>query len=80
MQLKIVLMRQLQKIGMDNVGLTYYCTNIRSVLSYASPVFSQFLSNTSKLKLDHVQDSATKIIETETVEFLELPTLCDFIS
>ena len=79
-------MRQLRKVGMDKNGLkTYYCTNIRSVLAYASPVFYNFLSDTSKSKIEHVQDSATKIIEPaleyqDRLTFLELPPLCDFIS
>ena len=83
---KLFLMRQLRKVGMDKNGLkTYYCTNIRSVLAYASPVFYNFLSDTTKSKLEHVQDSATKIIEPDLeypdrLKFLELPSLCDFIS
>ena len=71
---------------MDKNGLnTDYCTSIRSVLAYASPVSYNFLSDTSKSELEHVQDSTTKIIEPaleyqERLKFLELPPLCDFIS
>ena len=59
-------MRQLRKVKMDKNGLKpYYCTTICYILAYASPVFCNFLSDTSKSKLEHLQDSATKIIESD---------------
>ena len=82
---KLFLMRQLRKVGMNQDGLkAFYCTNIRSILAYASPVFYNFLSNTCKCRLECVQASATKIIEPdleyiERLKVLDLPTLSDFI-
>ena len=73
-------MRQLRKVGMDKNGLkTYYCTNIRLVLACAYPVFYNVLWDASKSKLEHVQELATKTIESDLeysdrLEFLELPS------
>ena len=39
--------------------------DVRPVLSYASPEFYNFFSDTSKYKLEQVQDSAAKIIEPD---------------
>ena len=81
MQLKIVFNAAAEKGGVDKNGLqTYYCTNIRSVSADASPVLYNFLSDTSKSKLEHVQDPATRIIEPgleyqDRLKFLELPPL-----
>ena len=52
---KLFLMRQLRKVGMNQIGLkAFYCTNIRSILTYASPVFYNFLSMTCKWRLERV--------------------------
>ena len=49
----LFLMRQLQKLGMSSTGLCdFYCSNIRSVLCYGAPGFYQFLSDTTKSKLE----------------------------
>ena len=48
---------------MSSTGLSkVYCALIRSVLCYGAPVFYQFLSDTTKSKLEHVQDISTRII------------------
>ena len=83
---KLLLMRQLRKVVMNQIGLkTFYCTNIRSILTYASSVFYNFLSKTCKWRLEHVQASATKIIDPdleyhERLKVFDLPTLSDFIN
>lgn len=60
---KLFLMRQLRKLGMNNDGLKrFYCANIRSVITYASPVFYQFLSVHAKSRLEKIQRTATKMI------------------
>ena len=72
-------MRQLKRLGMNDQGLKlFYCANIRSVLSYASPVFYTQLSDTNKAKLEKVQDTATKIIlpDLDCTERLSLLNLC----
>ena len=43
---RIFLLRQLKILGMNATGLkTFYCSNIRSVLSYAAPEFYTMLSD-----------------------------------
>ena len=71
---------------MSSTGLycNFYCANIRSVLSYGAPVFCQFLSDTTKSKLGHVQDTATRIIFPyapygNRLDMLDLIPLNDFI-
>ena len=49
---------------------------IRPVLAYASLAFYNFFLDTSKSKLEQVQDSATKIIEPD----LEYPARLKFLS
>ena len=42
---RIFLLRQLKSLGMDSTGLKiFYCSNRRSVLSYAAPAFYTMLS------------------------------------
>ena len=83
---KLFLMRQRRKLEMNQNGLkTFYCTNIRSILAYTSPVFYNFLSKTCKCRLERVQASDTKIIEPdleyiEMLKFLDLLTPSDFIN
>ena len=82
---KLFLMRQLKKLGMSSTGLwNFYCANIRSVLCYGAPAFYQFLSDTTKLKLEHVQDAATRIIfphaqYCDRLDMLDMISLDDFI-
>ena len=79
-------MRQLKRLGMNRSGLTkFYCANIRSVLSYAAPVFYNLLSDTVKSKLENVQAAATRIILPDMsydkrLDFLHLPTLDVFMT
>ena len=70
---------------MSQNGLkTFYCTDIRSISAYASPVFYNFLSKTCKCRLERVQASATMIVKPDLeyhgrLKVLDLPTLSDFI-
>ena len=79
-------MKQLKKSGMSSTGLcNFYCANIRSVLSYGAPVFLyHFLSDTTKSKVEHVQDTATRIIfphrpYCDRLDMLDLISLDDLI-
>ena len=82
---KLFLMRQLKRLGMRPEGLrTFYCANIRSIIAYGAPVFYQFLSATTKDRLEKVQKSATKIIYPDLpfddrLTLLDLHSLNDFI-
>ena len=70
---------------MNSTGLcNFYCSNIRSALCYGASAYFQFLSDTTKLKLEQVQMSATKIIFPDVpyptrLAMLELCPLSDFI-
>ena len=60
---RLFLMRQLKSLGLNNAGLvTFYITNVRSVLTYASPAWFLLLSDFSKNELEKVQRSATRIV------------------
>ena len=82
---KLFLMRQLKRLGMNKHGLkVFYCAHIRSVLSYASPVFYTQLSDSVKAKLERVQKTATEIIcphfdYVTRLSILDLCTLDSFI-
>jgi hypothetical protein len=82
---KLFLMRQLRSLGMNRAGLlTLYCTNIRSILTYASPACFFMLSGRDRVRLEAVQYAATKIMHPdlcreERLSILCLPTLSDFI-
>ena len=74
------------RFGLNNAGLvTFYLTNVRSVLTYASPAWFLLLSDFSKNELEKVQRSATRIVlphcsYEERLKILELPSLYDFIA
>ena len=82
---RLFLMRQLKSLGLNNAGLvTFYMTNVRSVLTYASPAWFSLLSDFSKNELEKVQRSATRIVlphcsYEEHLKILELSYLYDFI-
>ena len=82
---RIYLLRQLRILGMDTKGLrTFYCANIRSVLTYAAPAWYFLLSKQDQDRLEKVQRYATRIIlpdcdYAQRLEVLALPTLCVFI-
>ena len=82
---RLYLLRQLKVLGMNFYGLKqFFVTNVRSILSYASPAWFSLLSQTDRDRLERVQRSATRTIlshlEYEArLAFLELPNLCDFI-
>ena len=83
---RLILMRQLKSLDLNNAGLvTFYITNIRSDLTYASPAWYLILSEFSKNGLEKVQRSATRIVlphcsYKESLEILKLPSLYDFIA
>ena len=70
---------------MNSVGLnTFYCSNIRSLLSYAAPAWFTLLGDTNLEKLKKVQCSATRIIlpDYEYYECLKMsciPSLAKFL-
>ena len=60
---RMFLLRQLKILGMNSDGLnTFYCSNIRSLLSYVAPAWFTLLGDTNLEKLEKVQRSATRII------------------
>jgi hypothetical protein len=83
---RLFLMRQLKCSGLNSHGLCiFYCSNIRSILTYASPAWYNLLSEYSKSDLERIQRSATRIIYPDfsydaRLQLLDLPTLGNFIS
>ena len=56
---RIYLLRQLKILGMNAEGLkTFYCSNIRSLLSYAAPAWFTLLGDTDSNRLEKVQRTA----------------------
>ena len=48
-------------LGMNSDGLyTFYCSNIRSLLSYAAPAWFTLIGHTHLENLEKVQRSATE--------------------
>ena len=82
---RIFLLRQLKILGMDVKGLkTFYCSNIRSLLSYAAPAWFSMLSDTDMGKLEKVQHAATRVMlphldYEERLQVLDIPTLQKFL-
>ena len=71
---------------MDNEGLkTFYVSNVKSVLSYASPVWFHFLTDADKLLLEKLQRYATRIIlpnielYDDRLTILGMPHVDDFL-
>jgi hypothetical protein len=70
---------------MNKQGLVnFYCTNIRTVLTYASPAWYFLLSQTDQTRLEQVQRTATRFIlpgpdYTTRLKELDLPPLSQFI-
>ena len=60
---RLYLMRLLKRMGMDRDGLrTFYIANIKSIISYACPVWYNLLSGTDKTRRERIQRSATRIV------------------
>jgi exonuclease III len=82
---RLYLLRQLKILGMNKRGLVnFYCTNIRTVLTYASPAWFFLLSQTDQTRLEQVQRTATRFIlpgpdYTTRLKELDLPPLSQFI-
>ena len=82
---RIFLLRQLKILGMNATGLkTFYCSNIRSVLSYAAPAFYTMLSDHDKSRIERIQRTCTRVIfpdleYEQRIEKLDIPLLCDFL-
>ena len=78
---KLYGMRVLKRLGRNSEGLkTYYIANIRSVLTYASPVWASLISDNNMTKLIQIEKSAMKIIDAdfsyqETLCKIQLPPL-----
>ena len=61
-------MRQLKSLDLNNAGLvTFHITNVRSVLTYASPVWFSLLSDFSKNELEKVQGLSYPIAVSKDV-------------
>ena len=63
---------------------TFYCSNIRSVLSYAAPAFYTMLSDHDKSRIERIQRTCTRVIfpdleYEQRIEKLDIPLLCDFL-
>ena len=57
---RMYLLRQLKILGMNAEGLkTFYCSNIRSLLSYAAPAWFTLLGDTDSNRLEKAQRTAT---------------------
>lgn len=82
---RLFLLRQFKILSMDHTGLkTFYCINIRSVLSYSSPAWYFLLSKSDQDRLENIQRTATHFIVpdedyTTRLNVLELSALYDFI-
>ena len=67
-------MRVLSRLGMNSEGLEiYYISNIRSVLTYTSPAWSNLISDNNMTKLIQIEKSSKKII---TADLSYQETLC----
>ena len=82
---RLYLLRQLKILGMNSDGLKrYFCANIRSLISYASPAWFFMLSNHDRDRLEKIQRSATRTIlpdfsYEDRLKILCLPTVYNFI-
>ena len=83
---RLHLLKQLKCMNMDTNGLkTFYIANVRSILSYASPVWFHFLANADKLLLEKIQRYATRIILPhitlyhERLSLLSMPLIEEFL-
>ena len=55
-------MRVLKCLGMNSTGLkTYYVSNIRSVLTYASQAWASIISDQNMIKLTQIEKTAMKM-------------------
>ena len=63
---KIYGMRVLKRLGMNSKGLkTYYVSNIRSVLTYASQAWASIISDQNMIKLTQIEKTAMKMINSD---------------
>ena len=70
-------MRQLKSLDLNNAGLvTFHITNVRSVLTYASPVWFSLLSDFSKNELEKVQGLSYPIAVSKDVLRFQSFLLC----
>ena len=81
----LFMMRKLKTIGLDTDGLkTFYTSNVKSVICYAAPSWFSFLSINNRDKLEHIQQTATRIIYpgecyTNRLMLLRIPRLTTFM-
>ena len=49
-------LRQVKVLGLNQQGLTrFFCSNVRSLSSYAAPAWFPLLSDTDKIRLEKIQ-------------------------
>ena len=83
---KIYGMRVLKRLGMNSKGLkTYYVSNIRSVLTYASQAWASIISDQNMIRLTQIEKTAMKVINSdipynEVLAECELPPLNVYIN
>ena len=59
-------MRELKRLGLNSQGLTlYYTANIRSVLTYACPVWGSLITDKDKETIRRIEGKAMRIINSD---------------
>ena len=82
---RLYLLRQLKTLGKNQQGLIrFFCSYVRSLISYADPAWFPLLSDTDKIRLEKIQRTATRAIipdmeYEERLCILQLPYLSDFL-
>ena len=82
---RLFLMRKLKSIGLDSDGLrTFYLSNIRPIICYASPAWFSLIGDTNCERLEQLQRSASKIIMPDhdyedRLGMLRIPYLSSFL-
>ena len=59
-------LRELKQLGLNSQGLTlYYTANIRSVLTYACPVWGSLITDKDKETIRRIESKAMRIINSD---------------
>jgi hypothetical protein len=74
---KLYAMRELKRVGLSTSGLLlYYTANIRSVITYASPVWGSLISSKAMQRVTQIERQALKIIHADLSYKQALSILC----